>query len=79
MRVKLTKANCAGQALTVLPITDAGKQVGPRASGRIPQQDRGVQYARIKFDTPMNAEQLKSVRISIDPGNANVPTDTTTN
>ena len=78
VRVKLTGSDCAGQALTVLPIDGNGHQLGAsRASGRIPAQPSGVQYARIKFNTPQNAEQLKAIRISIDPGFDGVPTNAT--
>ena len=41
---------------------------GPRASGRIPQQNAGTQYVRVPFNGKVDAEQLKSIRISIDPG-----------
>ena len=67
-RVALRGADCSNQALTVLPLTPEGTQYGPRATGRIPAQPAGTQTVRVTFDTPMNAEQLKSVRISVDPG-----------
>ena len=67
-RVQLNGADCSDQALTVLPLTPGGTQYGPRATGRIPAQPAGTQTVRVEFDTPMDAEQLKSVRISIDPG-----------
>ena len=67
-RVQLNGAQCSGQSLTVLPLKDDGTQFGPRAFGKIPAQDGGVQTVRVVFDHPMDAEQLKSVRISIDPG-----------
>ena len=67
-RVRLNGAQCSDQAVTVLPLTPAGTQYGPRAAGRIPAQPEGAQYVRVTFDTPMDAEQLKSVRISVDPG-----------
>lgn len=73
-RVQLSGADCAGQALTVLPLKADGTQFGPRASGRIPVQAAGTQTVRLSFDTPMDAEQLKSVRISIDPGFEGQPT-----
>lgn len=73
-RVQLSGADCAGQALTVLPLKADGTQFGPRASGRIPAQPAGTQTVRLSFDTPMDAEQLKSVRISIDPGFEGQPT-----
>lgn len=72
-RVKLNGADCANQAITVLPLTAGGTQFGPRASGRIPAQTAGTQYVRVTFDSPMDAEQLKSVRISIDPGYTGQP------
>lgn len=67
-RVELTDANCAGQAVNVLPLKADGTQYGPRAGGKVPEQAAGRQVVRLNFDAPMNAEQLKSVRISIDPG-----------
>lgn len=67
-RVLLTDSECAGQAVTVLPLNADGSQMGPRATGRIPAQPSGPQTVRIDFDSPVNAEQLKSVRISVDPG-----------
>jgi hypothetical protein len=67
-RVQLNGAQCEHQSVTVLPLTDAGTQFGPRASGKVPAQNHGTQYVRVQFDTPMNAEQLDNVRISIDPG-----------
>lgn len=75
VRVKLNDADCAGQSLTVLPITPAGKQLSnSRASGRIPAQAAGTQYVRLSFNTPQDAEQMKAVRISIDPGFGGQPT-----
>lgn len=76
VRVKLTDADCAGQALNVIQINANGQQSGPRASGRIPAQPTGDQTVRLNFDAPVNAEQLKSIRISIDPGYAGQPTGT---
>ena len=67
-RVQLNGAQCSDQAITVLPLNASGGQYGPRATGRIPAQPDGTQTVRVQFDTPMDAEQLKSVRISIDPG-----------
>ena len=67
-RVQLNGADCSGQSLTVLPLKADGTQYGPRAAGRIPAQPAGTQTVRVQFDTPMDAEQLKSVRISVDPG-----------
>ena len=67
-RVQLTGADCSDQALTVLPLKGDGTQFGPRATGRIKPQAAGDQFVRVTFDTPMDAEQLKSVRISVDPG-----------
>ncbi len=72
-RVQLTDAECVGQSVTVLPIDAQGNQIGPRAAAKVPQQASGPQTVRVVFDTPMNAEQLKSVRISIDPGHAGIP------
>lgn len=68
VRVKLTGAQCSNQALNVIQIDANGNQSGPRAGGRIPAQAPGDQYVRLSFDAPVNAEQLKSIRISIDPG-----------
>ncbi|QIG41790.1 hypothetical protein G5V58_02465 [Nocardioides anomalus] len=68
VRVKLADATCSNQSLTVLPLKADGSQYGPRAAGRIPAQASGDQYVRLEFDNPMDAEQLKSVRISVDPG-----------
>lgn len=76
VRVELRGADCAGQAINVLPLKADGTQYGPRAAGRIPDQPRGVQTVRVQFDTPMNAEELKSVRVSIDPGFAGQPEGT---
>lgn len=73
-KVALSGANCDGYALTVLPLKADGTQYGPRASGRIPSQPAGKQTVRLTFDNPMDAEQLKSVRISVDPGYENQPT-----
>jgi hypothetical protein len=69
-RVQLNGAQCEGSAVTVLPINAAGSQIGPRAAAKVPDQAHGTQYVRVNFDTPMDAEQLTSVRISIDPGYA---------
>ena len=67
-RVLLSGAECVGQAVTVLPLKADGTQFGPRATGLVPAQGNGEQTVRVAFDSPMNAEQLKSVRISVDPG-----------
>lgn len=75
-RVLLSGAECAGQAVTVLPLNADGTQAGPRASGRVPAQPNGEQTVRLQFDTPVNAESLKSVRISVDPGFDGQPTGT---
>jgi hypothetical protein len=76
-RVQLNGAQCSDQSLTVLPLKSDGTQFGPRAAGRIPAQPGGVQTVRVQFDTPMDAAQLTSVRISIDPGFAIEPYGTT--
>lgn len=68
-RVRLTDADCGTQSLTVLPLNESGGQLnGSRAAGRIPPQATGDQTVRVTFNEPVNAEDLKSVRISIDPG-----------
>jgi hypothetical protein len=72
-RVQLTDANCAGQSVTVLPLNSDGTQMGPRAAGRVPAQGAGPQTVRVTFDNPVVAENLNSVRISVDPGYENEP------
>jgi hypothetical protein len=76
VRVQLNGANCAGQSISVLPLKADGTQFGPRAAGRIPSQAPGTQTVRVSFDSPMDAEQLKSVRVSVDPGYAGEPDGT---
>lgn len=68
VRVQLQGAQCSNQAVNVIQIDGNGNQSGPRASGRIPQQDAGTQFVRLSFDKPVNAEKLDNIRISIDPG-----------
>ena len=76
VRVQLNGANCAGQSINVLPLKADGTQFGPRAAGRIPAQAPGTQTVRVSFDSPMDAEQLKSVRVSVDPGYTGEPEGT---
>jgi N-acetylmuramoyl-L-alanine amidase len=77
-RVQLTGSDCVGQAVTVLPINAAGGQLGNyRAAAKVPAQTAGAnstQYVRVVFNQPVPAESLKSIRISIDPGHAGIPT-----
>ena len=47
--------------------------MGPRAAGRVPAQGAGPQTVRVTFDNPVVAENLNSVRISVDPGYENEP------
>jgi hypothetical protein len=69
VKVELRGANCAGEAVNVIPLNADGTQMGAyRAAGRVPAQDRGVQTVRLQFNTAVPAEALKSVRVSIDPG-----------
>jgi N-acetylmuramoyl-L-alanine amidase len=72
--VKLTDAECVGQSVTVLPLKADGTQYGPRAQAKVPAQASGPQTVRVVFDTPMPAEQLTSVRISVDPGHGGIAT-----
>jgi hypothetical protein len=68
VRVLLTDAHCAGQSVSVIPLNSDGTQMGPRAAGKVPAQSSGPQTVRLNFDTPVVAENLNSVRISVDPG-----------
>ncbi|ROR92730.1 hypothetical protein [Nocardioides aurantiacus] len=71
--VKLTGAQCSDQAVTVLWTNEDGSgkvQNGSnvRASGRVPAQGAGNQFVRLSFNQAFPAEELNSVRVSIDPG-----------
>jgi hypothetical protein len=69
VRVELKGADCVGQSVTVLPIgPDGAQNSNARFVGRVPAQGKGTQTVRITSETPADAEQLKAVRISIDPG-----------
>ena len=68
LRVKLDRRQLRRTGRQRPALTAGGTQLGPRAAGKVPAQPAGRQVVRLDFDTPMNAEQLKSVRISIDPG-----------
>lgn len=73
VRVRLDGAQCEGQAVHVIPLTPAGTQDGDkRGAAAVADQPHGTQYVRIPVNN-WNAEQLKSVRISIDPGYASIP------
>lgn len=72
-RVQLNGAQCAGMAIHVVALDADGSATvangaNYRASGRIPSQAEGTQFVRVDFNQPVPAEQLKSVRISIDGG-----------
>ena len=41
-----------------------------------PNQPAGTQTVRVQFDNPMDAEELTSVRISVDPGHNGIPVGT---
>jgi hypothetical protein len=76
-RVQLNGADCSGMAIHVVALNPDGTATdGPagnfRASGRIPAQAAGTQTVRVNFNQPVPAEQLKSVRISIDGGYTNL-------
>lgn len=71
--VELRGAQCSDQAVTVLWINEDGTAPAAnganyRASGKVPAQARGTQYVRLPFNQAVPAEQLNSVRVSIDPG-----------
>jgi len=76
VKVLLTDATCVGQAVSVIPLNANGEQDGPRASGKVPAQASGPQTVRLNFESPVNAESLKSVRISVDPGYSGQPVGT---
>ncbi len=68
VRVRLDGAQCEGQAVHVIALTPAGTQDGnKRGAAKVSAQAHGTQYVRIPVNN-WDAEQLKSVRISIDPG-----------
>jgi hypothetical protein len=73
VRVRLDGAQCEGQAVHVIALTPGGTQDGDkRGAAKVADQPHGTQYVRIPVNN-WDAEDLKSVRISIDPGYAGMP------
>jgi hypothetical protein len=72
-RVRLDSADCAGEALHFLVLTESGTESVRATPGRIASQPSGgSQYARVSFATPVDVDDLNQIRISIDPGHAGI-------